>query len=173
MNYQIKTLNNKDNLAIQYGFHQMQLGLCLLAMIGETVCHLSFHDNEKTGFLELQKEWPKAALILANEKIMPLIRSIFSNQNKNLTLALKGTDFQIKVWHELLKIPSGNTVSYEEIAKSIGKPTAVRAVATAIAQNKIAYLIPCHRVIRKSGTINNYRWGIERKKKLLVFEISQ
>jgi len=85
-------------------------------------------------------------------------------------LVLSGTDFQINVWHATMQIPAGKTITYQELAQKIGLPQAFRAVANALGQNKIAYLIPCHRVIRTDGSLGGYKWGIERKKKLLEFE---
>jgi AraC family transcriptional regulator of adaptative response/methylated-DNA-[protein]-cysteine methyltransferase len=87
-----------------------------------------------------------------------------------ITLHLKGTNLQIKVWQALLKIPRGRLISYEAVARKIGRPEAVRAVANAVASNPVAFLIPCHRVIRKTGVIGDYRWGSARKKAILSWE---
>ncbi|MBI2775041.1 methylated-DNA--[protein]-cysteine S-methyltransferase [Candidatus Dependentiae bacterium] len=170
MNLKIHLLANKTNLEIHYGFHKTEFGLCLIGLIDQDICHLSFHDNENQGLLELQKEWPQAQLIPEQDKIAKNIKAIFKNNGDKFSVALKGTPFQIEVWQQLIKIPAGSTVSYQEIAQALGKPTATRAVASAIAKNNISYLIPCHRVIRKSGKINNYRWGIQCKKSLLAAE---
>ena len=94
---------------------------------------------------------------------------IFDNRN-NLSLFLKGTNFQVKVWEALLNLPPGGLFSYEYLAGSIGKPKAIRAVASAIGQNPVSYLIPCHRVLRKSGAISGYRWGPARKKAIIAWE---
>jgi AraC family transcriptional regulator of adaptative response/methylated-DNA-[protein]-cysteine methyltransferase len=91
-------------------------------------------------------------------------------QNKPITLLLRGTNFQIKVWEALLKIPSGKMVSYDQIAATIGQPNASRAVGTAIGSNRLGYIIPCHRVIQKMGGFGGYRWGIQRKKTILGWE---
>lgn len=173
MNLQIQILKNKISVEIHYGFHKTEFGLCLIGLIDQAICHFSFHDNEDWGLLELQKEWPQTKLIPEQERIAKIIQAIFKNSGQKFSVALKGTPFQIEVWQHLVKIPAGKTFSYQEIAHAIGKPSATRAVASAIAKNKVAYLIPCHRVIRKSGAIHNYRWGMERKKQLLAFEKKQ
>ncbi|HEX2978162.1 MAG TPA: methylated-DNA--[protein]-cysteine S-methyltransferase [Candidatus Babeliales bacterium] len=170
MKLQIQILKNKTNYEINYGFYKTEFGICLVGLIDQYICHLSFHDNEEQGLLELQKEWPQVKLISDQEKIPKIIKAIFKKSGETFSLALQGTPFQIEVWKQLIKIPAGSIVSYQEVAHALGKATATRAVASAIAKNNISYLIPCHRVIRKSGKINNYRWGMERKKKLLEFD---
>ena len=102
-------------------------------------------------------------------------RGCLTNPNGGtpLHLLLRGTNFQIKVWEALLCIPPGNVASYEDVARLIGAPRATRAVASAIAQNPVGYLIPCHRVIRKTGVIGDYRWGAARKQALLAWEAAR
>lgn len=132
----------------------------------------------KREFLEaeLRGQWTAAELKFAPEKTAPVAALIFAAASEErsgrepLHLLLAGTNFQIKVWEALLRIPAGEIVSYEDIARAIGNPKAVRAVAGAVARNPISFVIPCHRVIRKMGVINDYRWGTARKKALLGWE---
>jgi AraC family transcriptional regulator of adaptative response/methylated-DNA-[protein]-cysteine methyltransferase len=125
----------------------------------------------------LQREWPAAALIHAPQKTGSTIGKIFAvdatADQQPLSLYVRGTNFQIKVWEALLRIPRGFAVSYESVAGYIGQPAAVRAVGSAIARNPVSYLIPCHRVIRKYGDFGNYQGGTARKKALIAWESAQ
>jgi len=137
-----------------------------------------FLDDESKDLIinELQQDFEKANLIFDNKFTKPFIEQIFyetTNTSEPITLLLRGTNFQIKVWEALLKIPFGQMVSYETIAKAIGKPTAQRAVGTAIGSNRIGYIIPCHRVLQKVGGIGGYRWGTTRKKAILGWEMAK
>jgi len=163
-------------LTIFYGIHPSPFGECLLAVTERGICGLSFIEKEhpRKAVRYLQSKWPEAKLVEKPAATKPYIDRIFDSPTGNgspkLNLFLQGTNFQIKVWEALLKIPAGCVVSYEDIAARIGKPTASRAVGTAVANNHIAYLIPCHRVIQKIGAFGNYRWGAPRKKAMLVWE---
>jgi AraC family transcriptional regulator of adaptative response/methylated-DNA-[protein]-cysteine methyltransferase len=128
--------------------------------------------DEAQALLSLQQEWPKAAFIHCTKTTAPFIEAMFSakHTNKPLSLWVKGTNFQVQVWQALLKIPFGEVVSYSDIAASIAKPNAVRAVGTAIGKNPVAFYIPCHRVLQKSAGLGGYHWGLERKYALLVKE---
>jgi AraC family transcriptional regulator of adaptative response/methylated-DNA-[protein]-cysteine methyltransferase len=121
---------------------------------------------------DLKKQWKNAEVLEDASVAGPYADTIFgaTASNTTLPLYLKGTNFQIKVWQALLKIPAGTIVSYEDIARQIDMPKAVRAVANAVAHNPIAFLIPCHRVIRKTGAVGGYRWGSARKKAMLAWE---
>ena len=157
-----------------YGIHKSPFGECLLAMIGEKVCHLSFiDDSQAQAIIRLRQEWRHEVCTQDQKKTKIPFNKIWQgdkNGQSTVHAFLKGTPFQTKVWKELLKIPFGETVSYQEVALRIGKPRAVRAAASAIASNKISILVPCHRVIAKSGKIHKYRWGSERKKAILDWE---
>lgn len=157
-----------------YGFHQTPFGTCCIAISQERVCHLSFVDdnNDEIIVKQLRREWPQVQLFKDDTRTKSFVNTIFA-QNAGVDIpsfVLQGTEFQQFVWQKLCEIPAGQTRSYEQVAQMIGKPTAVRAVANAIAKNRIAYLIPCHRVIRKSGQMHKYRWGSERKKAMLIHE---
>jgi AraC family transcriptional regulator of adaptative response/methylated-DNA-[protein]-cysteine methyltransferase len=125
----------------------------------------------------LAKQWPDAALRQDNSKTVSLIQQIFYQTDwkseSPFRLFLKGTNFQLKVWEALLKIPQGSIVSYEDIARRLGNPGGTRAVGSAVARNPISYVIPCHRVIRKDGLIGNYQGGAQRKKVLVAWEMAQ
>lgn len=152
---------------ILYGFHTTPFGVCLIGVAENSVCHLSFPENNT--ITALQKQWPESHLIHNQEATKQWIDHIFIEQ-KTPSIILKGTEFQVAVWKQLLNIPHGTTTDYQTIATRIGKPQGHRAVASAIARNSIAYLIPCHRVIHKSGTLSSYRWGLDRKINLLSAE---
>lgn len=165
-------------LTIQYGFHPSPFGECLIAMTARGICHLGFSppENRRAALADLAAEWPRAQLVEAPRVTAPLARRLFTGGNgqaPGIDLHVRGTNFQIKVWEALLRIPAGITVSYEDLARHIRAPSAVRAVANAVANNPIAWLIPCHRVIRKSGALGGYRWGETRKKVLLAWEAAR
>jgi AraC family transcriptional regulator of adaptative response/methylated-DNA-[protein]-cysteine methyltransferase len=165
-------------LTIYYGFHPSPFGECLIGVTTRGVCHLGFVSAETSheALLELGAEWPHACLEEAPRTTLPIARGLFArmdNDSPNVDLHVRGTNFQIKVWEALLRIPPGTVVCYEDIARHIHSPAAVRAVANAVASNPVAYLIPCHRVIRKNGMPGGYRWGETRKKALLAWEATR
>jgi len=163
-------------IKIEYGILPTPLGQCLLAVTSRGICFLGFADksDEISVLEEMYQSWPGASFVENKKRIASYIKQIFgfelSNKSQPFNLLVKGTNFQINVWRALLKIPPGNITSYRKIAEYIGKPTAYRAVGSAIADNPVAYLIPCHRVIAESGKMHGYRWGIARKKALLARE---
>jgi AraC family transcriptional regulator of adaptative response/methylated-DNA-[protein]-cysteine methyltransferase len=165
-------------LTIHYGFHPSPFGECLIGMTTRGVCHLGFlrPADRRAALAELAAEWPRAQFVEAPRITAPLARQLFARINGNspgIDLHVRGTNFQIKVWEALLRIPPGGVVSYEYLARHIRAPRAVRAVANAVAHNPVACLIPCHRVIRKSGALGGYRWGETRKKALLAWEAAR
>jgi AraC family transcriptional regulator of adaptative response/methylated-DNA-[protein]-cysteine methyltransferase len=164
-------------LTIPYGFHQTPFGECLLGMTERGICSLMFvEDGSRASVLnEFSADWPEAELVENEEATRPLIEQIFSSPAKpkerpSLHLFLKGTNFQVQVWRALLQVKPGTAVTYGTLARLAGKPKAVRAVGTAVGHNPIAYLIPCHRVIRQAGGFGDYRWGAARKKAILGWE---
>lgn len=154
---------------IRYGFHPTPFGECLLATTDRGICALRFSD----GLRELRDEWRVAEFVPDQAGTGVLCRQVFRVGDKPIHLHLRGTNFQLKVWQALLAIPPGKLVTYGDLASVIGAPRAQRAVGSAVGQNPIAYLIPCHRVIRSLGVIGNYRWGHERKRALLGWEAAQ
>ncbi len=165
-------------LVINYGVHPSPFGRCFIALTERGICFLGFigKDELEEVLSEFKRKW-KNALITKDQKASArVVESIFDSnagtQKEPFKLLLRGTNFQIKVWEALLKIPPGCIVSYEGLAHRLGKPNSARAVAGAVASNPLAYLIPCHRVIRKMGVISDYRWGAERKMAMLARESS-
>lgn len=165
-----------DGLVITYGFHPSPFGECLLALTERGICGLAFcQEGQRVSALAaLAGRWERATLRDDAELTRPFVDRIFGPLKTRgpgpLHLVLKGTNFQIKVWEALLRIPAGRVVSYQDVARYIGMPNAVRAVGHAVGQNPIAYIIPCHRVIHKSGVLGNYRWGAARKRAMLAWE---
>ena len=163
-------------LVIRYGTHPTPFGGCLLALTRRGICKLAFFDTvaeERRLEAQLCSEWPCARIVRDDSRTSVTAQQVFTRdlrRRKPLHLLLKGTNFQIKVWEALLAIPPGNLVDYRSLARGIGCTRGARAVGTAVARNNIAYLIPCHRVIRSSGQPNQYRWGSERKRALIVWE---
>ena len=166
-------------LTIQYGLHQTPFGKCLIATTERGICHLGFvQTSEGNAIDNLAADWDQAKMMEDHRSTAPLAARIFLAQppagdrqsDSPFKLHLRGTNFQIKVWEALLNIPIGTVTTYEHIAAQIGNPNALRAVGTAVGHNPIAVLIPCHRVIRKSGEFGNYRYGTARKKALLARE---
>lgn len=160
-------------LTIRYGTHPTPFGPCLVAMTARGVCHLQFLDEEAET-ATLQAAWPRAELVEDREATAPAVEQIFDPANsQNLILHLRGTNFQIQVWRALLRIPFGSLTTYQHLAQALGKPTAARAVGNAVGNNPVGYLIPCHRVIRGSGELGGYRWGLDRKAALIGWEAAR
>ena len=157
-------------LRIRYGIHDTPFGKALIATTLRGICHLQFDVDEQA----LQAEWANAEIVLDPQATQPLCDLIFNpgSYNERLTVWVKGTNFQVQVWRALLTIPFGEMTTYQRLAEQIGRPTAARAVGSAIGKNSIGYLIPCHRVIRESGELGGYRWGAERKTAILGWEAS-
>lgn len=170
--------NRGEGLTIEFGLHATQFGECLLARTERGICNLIFIQEGDRGaaLAILKKDWNNATLEENPSKTSPLMGQILelsaSGSTSQLSLYLRGTNFQIKVWEALLRIPPGSVVAYEDIANYIGRPTAARAVSNAVANNPIPFLIPCHRVIRKEGVFGGYRYGSARKKAMLGWEMS-
>ena len=167
---------NGRELVLQYGVHGTPFGDCLIAVTRRGICSLGFIEGEsrERAVTRLRESWKEATLLENPGASEQVVRQIFSTSGVGgqapLQVMLKGTNFQIKVWEALLRIPEGTVVSYGALAETIGHPGAHRAVGTAVGQNPIAYLIPCHRVLRNSGEIGGYRWGTARKRAILAME---
>ena len=163
-------------LEIAYGLHPSRFGRCLLAVTDRGLCGLSFVDeaDPERSLQELRRRWPKARFVENRERTAAMSRRVFASPEEEdrapIPLLLKGTNFQIKVWEALLRIPPGSVTSYQVLAAAIGNPAASRAVGAAVGANPIAYLIPCHRVILSTGAFGNYRYGTPRKKAILGWE---
>lgn len=168
-----------DGLTIVFGFHPSPFGECLLASTERGICGLSFvsGSDRQSALTGLRARWRKAKLVEDPAQTAPLLHQAFPVQRDMptapLRLLLNGTNFQIKVWEALLRIPPGKVVAYEDIAIHLGMPKAARAVSRAVADNPIAVIIPCHRVIRKMGLLGGYRYGLARKQALLGWEMAR
>jgi AraC family transcriptional regulator, regulatory protein of adaptative response / methylated-DNA-[protein]-cysteine methyltransferase len=167
-----------EGLTIRYGSHPTPFGDCLLALTDRGVCDLGFPGAEDGDpVAALRARWPLARLEERPEATAPVAERIFARGaapgTPPLPLLLVGTNFQIRVWEALLRIPAGEVTSYERLAAGIGAPTAARAVGSAVGRNPVAYLIPCHRVIRGTGVFGEYRWGSARKKAMLGWEAAR
>lgn len=151
-------------------------GNCLIATNPRGICHLAFIQSVDTApeWAELQAGWPHAQIRRDDSAAECLAARVFvrspPNPDRPLKAYVRGTELQIRVWRALLQIQPGTLVSYSRLAAAVGKPTAARAIGTAVAQNPLAYLIPCHRVIRETGVIGEYRWGALRKRALIAWE---
>jgi AraC family transcriptional regulator of adaptative response/methylated-DNA-[protein]-cysteine methyltransferase len=166
------------DLAISWGVHPTPFGDCLLALTARGVCGLEFlrPETEGAALARLRALWENARFEHAPRITAPVAERIFDPGTKRqapLGLLVKGTNFQIKVWEALLRIPAGGITTYAGLAGSLGQPRAARAVGSAIAANHIGYLVPCHRVIRSTGAFGEYRWGPLRKRILLSAELAQ
>ena len=165
--------NGGDTLDIYYGFYETPFGEILMAKTPIGICKVDFVTDRETEVLVLKKEWPNAQYFDDQGAQQSLVDKLFwciDSYNEQIPLHLKGTSFQIKVWEVLLKIPCGELVSYGDISQQINMPNASRAVGSAIGRNPVAFLIPCHRVIRREGEIGQYKWGCARKSAMVGFE---
>lgn len=166
------------NTEIRFAVGECSLGSILVATSGRGVCAILLGDDPDALARELQDRFPRADLIGGDKEFEELVARVVGfvetpRLGLDLPLDVRGTAFQQRVWQALRKIPTGSTVSYADIAKRIGSPKAVRAVARACAANALAVAIPCHRVVRNDGALSGYRWGVERKRALLEREAQQ
>ena len=168
--------NGGKSLSINYSFAESPFGNIIVASTAKGVCYMAFNDEEDSALADLKTIFPNASftrkLDMIQQNALFIFQSDWSKLNQ-IKLHLKGTEFQLKVWETLLKIPMGGLATYGSIAKRIEKANASRAVGTAIGQNPVAYLIPCHRVIQSSGEFGGYMWGSTRKSAILGWEAAR
>ncbi|XP_019867572.1 regulatory protein ada [Aethina tumida] len=169
----IKSLSPEEfkkltDFKIVYGTVDTPFGKCLIGLNQNRVCFSAFYDG-KAPVADISKLFPNAELEENNEEVTKVAGKSFDPENK-VDVLLKGTDFEVNVWKQLTNLKKGSTYSYEHVAKALNNPKAIRAVARAVAKNNVSYLIPCHRVISKSGGLSKYKWGAERKLKILKHE---
>jgi AraC family transcriptional regulator, regulatory protein of adaptative response / methylated-DNA-[protein]-cysteine methyltransferase len=166
-------------LEIRWGHHATPFGECVIAATPRGICHLSFHErgNVEPGLERLRSDWPAARPVRDQTGTARLAQRIFGERagrggarGEPLALHVRGTNFQLKVWEALLRIPAAETTTYGTIAAAVGAPGAARAVGSAVGENPIAFVIPCHRVLRGTGALGGYRWGPDRKRAMLVWE---
>ena len=168
--------NGGENLTISYNFLPSPYGPLLAAATARGLCFLGFADDPEQAFAELRHRYPNATFLQEKSPVEEQLIAFFEEKTTTsgpLHLHLKGTDFQLKVWEMLLKIPEGQASTYGELARQLGSPGASRAVGTAVGDNPVAWLIPCHRVIQQSGALGGYHWGTARKQALLAREAAR
>jgi len=169
-----------SGINIHYGFHETIFGLVLIGVTERGICWLSFIRTDEDPKFELEKmkeHWHNSVFRQDQEITTRFVKAIFSDHSANtqgkLHVFVKGTNFQVKVWEALLRLPMGNITTYQGIAEQIQNPKALQAVGSAVGSNHIAYLIPCHRVIRKDGLLGEYRWESSRKKSIIGWEMAK
>ena len=163
-------------LTIRYGFHASPFGQALVMATDRGLAGLAFADpgEEKACFEDMAGRWPQAQFVADTVATAPYAARIFDPQRwsgeQPLRVVLIGSDFQVRVWESLLRIPLGQAVTYSDIARQIGQPTASRAVGAAVGRNPISFVVPCHRALGKSGALTGYHWGLTRKRAMLGWE---
>ncbi len=168
--------NGGQNLSINYTFEDTHFGKILITSTIKGICHLMFVEDEEASLEYLKSKYPNAMYYNQTDEHQQNALLFFNNEEKDfaqIRLHLKGTNFQLKVWESLLKIPEGRLSTYGTISRHIQQPTSARAVGTAIGSNPVAFLIPCHRVIQSSGLLGGYMWGNTRKTALIGWEAAR
>ncbi len=168
--------NGGENLVINYCFEESPFGKMIVASTAKGICHMFFQEDEAQALSDLKSRFPNAEYHQAVDALQQNALFIFQKDWKQLDqikLHLNGTDFQLKVWETLLKIPLGTVSTYGAMAENIDRPKAARAVGTAIGSNPVAFLIPCHRVIKASGDTSGYMWGDTRKSAIIGWEAAR
>lgn len=168
--------NGGKALLINYSFAESPFGNILVASTPKGICHMAFADDPQQALQELTTQFPHAQFTQMVDLIQQNTLYLFTQDWSRLAeikLHLKGTEFQLKVWEALLKIPLGNLTTYSQLADAVQNPKAARAVGTAVAQNPVAFLIPCHRVIKATGDTGQYHWGSTRKSAMIGWEASK
>jgi AraC family transcriptional regulator, regulatory protein of adaptative response / methylated-DNA-[protein]-cysteine methyltransferase len=166
-------------LTISYGFHPSPFGTALVMATARGLAGLAFADSgeEQAALADMQSRWPRANIIEDTAAMAPLAARIFDPRlwraNRPLRVVLIGTDFEVRVWETLLKIPLGRAMTYSDIAAKLRAPKAARAVGAAVGKNPVSFVVPCHRVLGKSGDITGYHWGLTRKRAMLGWELGR
>ncbi|SMC43772.1 bifunctional helix-turn-helix domain-containing protein/methylated-DNA--[protein]-cysteine S-methyltransferase [Rhizobium sp. RU36D] len=166
-------------LTIRYGYHASPFGQALVMITDRGLAGLAFADagEEKACFEDMARRWPAANFVEDRSSTEPYADRIFNPSQwsceQPLRVVMIGSDFQIRVWQSLMKIPMGRAVTYSDIANDIGQPTASRAVGAAVGRNPISFVVPCHRALGKSGALTGYHWGLTRKRAMLGWEAGQ
>jgi AraC family transcriptional regulator of adaptative response/methylated-DNA-[protein]-cysteine methyltransferase len=163
-----------EGISIRYGFHPSPFGECLLMETKRGITALAFVTDagREHALNDLSGRWPKAALTGDDRATRATAKRVFAGSGE-LALDVRGTNFQVRVWEALLRVPEGTLTTYSGLAHGIGMPGAARAVGSAVAANPISLLIPCHRVIRSTGSFGNYRWGAARKQAMVGWEAAR
>lgn len=162
-----------SHLKINYNFYDTQFGKLIAGSAQKGVCYMAFEEDEEQGFEKMKTRFQFSEFTKANDEFQSRAIAAFYPETKEAAiLHMRGTVFQLQVWQELLKIPMGQLMSYQQLAVQMNVPTASRATGTAIGRNPVAYLVPCHRVIQSGGNFGGYMWGSKRKMAIRVFEAS-
>ncbi len=168
-----------EGLTIRYGFHPSPFGLALVMATERGLSGLAFTErgNEAACFEDMASRWPNARYVADEAATAPYAARIFDpgrwGDEQPLRVVLIGSDFQLRVWQSLLRIPMGKAVTYSDIARDIGQPSASRAVGAAVGRNPISFVVPCHRALGKGGALTGYHWGLTRKRAMLGWEAGQ
>lgn len=168
--------NGGEALTINYSYAETPFGNIIVASTAKGICYMAFGEDATKALSDLKQHFPKAAFRQMVDTLQQNALYIFTHDWTRLPeikLHLKGTDFQLKVWETLLKIPMGELVTYGKIAEKLENPNASRAVGSAVGSNPVAFLIPCHRVIQSTGTFGGYMWGPTRKAAIIGWEAAQ
>ncbi len=165
-----------EGLTIRYGFHPSPFGSALVMATERGLAGLAFADagKEKATLADMRRRWPKATYVEDAARTAPLVRRIFDPKlwkpNEPLRVVLIGTDWEVRVWEALMKVPMGRLTTYSDIAAKVRAPAAARAVGAAVGKNPVCFVVPCHRVIGKNGDLTGYHWGLTRKRAMLGWE---
>ena len=165
-----------DGLTVRFGFHPSPFGKALVMATERGLAGLAFADagEEEASLADMQRRWPKASYVADPGRTAPIAQRIFDptewREDRPLRVVLIGTDWEVRVWEALLKIPMGKVATYSGIAGKVCSPAAARAVGTAVGKNPVSFVVPCHRVIGKAGALTGYHWGITRKQAMLGWE---
>jgi AraC family transcriptional regulator of adaptative response/methylated-DNA-[protein]-cysteine methyltransferase len=168
-----------EGITIVYGFHPSPFGTALVMTTERGLAGLAFADpdQEQAALVDMRSRWPKARYVQDAARTAPMAQRIFDptlwRPDRPLRVVLIGTDFEVRVWETLLRIPMGRAITYSDIAGSIGAPKAARAVGAAVGKNPISFVVPCHRVLGRSGALTGYHWGLTRKRAMLGWETGQ
>jgi len=168
-----------EGLTIRYGFHPSPFGTALVMATERGLAGLAFADpgEEQAAFADMRGRWPKATYVEDRDTTAPLAQRIFDQKlwrpDRPLRVVLIGTDFEVRVWEALMRIPFGRLTSYSDLARKVAAPKAARAVGAAVGKNPVCFVVPCHRVIGKSGALTGYHWGLTRKRAILGWEAGQ
>jgi AraC family transcriptional regulator of adaptative response/methylated-DNA-[protein]-cysteine methyltransferase len=168
-----------EGLTVFFGFHPSPFGSALVMATERGLAGLAFADpgEERAALADMKARWPRAAYVEDSARTAAIARRIFDSsqwqQDKPLRVVLIGTDWEVRVWETLLQIPMGRLTTYSDIAGKIHKPAAARAVGAAVGKNPVSFVVPCHRVVGKSGDLTGYHWGITRKRAMLGWEAGQ
>jgi AraC family transcriptional regulator of adaptative response/methylated-DNA-[protein]-cysteine methyltransferase len=166
----------RDDLVLSYGFHASPFGEAIVVVAPRGVAGLGFVDNgdRKRAVADMARRWPRARLAEDDRATAPYAARVFDPKlwrpDRPLRLVMIGTDFELRVWETLLAVPMGRATTYSDIARKIGKPKAARAVGAAVGRNPISFVVPCHRVLGRSGALTGYHWGLARKQAIIGWE---